>query len=90
MLKKIISILILCALLAASMLVATGEKANETPYVPAGASGGVFDFEVLKQLYADGENTVFSPFAVIPQLIVAPLCIDEFGAEFSADKRLTF
>ena len=71
MLKKIISILILCALLAASMLVATGEKANETPYVPVGASGGVFDFEVLKQLYADGENTVFSPISLKIALAMA-------------------
>ena len=72
MLKKIISVLILCALLAASMLVATGEKAEEAHNAAAGASfGGDFGFEILEQLYVAGENTVFSPVSLKIALAMA-------------------
>ncbi len=69
MLKKIVSVLIICALLVASVLVAVGEKADETH--AAGPVVGNFDFEILEQLYTAGENTVFSPVSLKIALAMA-------------------
>lgn len=72
MLKKIVSVLIICVLLIASVLVATGEKADEiTLAATAAPDGGIFDFEVLEKLYMDGENIVFSPISLKIALAMA-------------------
>lgn len=65
MLKKIVSVLIIAALLVASVLVAAGEKADEA--IPAdvlAAGRSSFGFAVLDQLYTGGKNTVFSPVSL--------------------------
>ena len=65
MLKKIVSIVVLCAFLLVSVLVAVGEKADEAVIESISAEDrGAFGFEVLEKIYESGENTVFSPVSL--------------------------
>ncbi|MBQ3574195.1 MAG: hypothetical protein IJA26_00870 [Clostridia bacterium] len=64
MMKKIISVLVLCALLVASVVVATGEKANDAAVTGVSAADrSAFGFEILEMLYEEG-NTVISPLSL--------------------------
>lgn len=61
MLKKVLSVFVMCALLVSSVLVAMGEKSKESLPESESAQTGIFGFQVLHQLYRQGDNTVLSP-----------------------------
>lgn len=62
MIKKILSVIVFCAVLVSSMLVATHGRAEEN--LENAANRSAFGFEVIRELYREGENTVFSPMSL--------------------------
>lgn len=62
MIKKILSVIVFCAVLVSSVLVAAHGKAEEK--LENAENRSAFGFEVIRELYREGENTVFSPMSL--------------------------
>lgn len=64
MVKKVLSVIVLCALLLSSVLVTTHGRASEALPESTGAACSAFGFEIIEELYQQGDNIVFSPMSL--------------------------
>ena len=72
MFKKILSVIVLCAFVAASVVVAAENKSGDASAAGISAADrSAFGFEVIRQLYDEGGNVVFSPVSLEMALSMA-------------------
>lgn len=64
MIKKILSVIVFCAVLISSVLVAKHGRAEEAILENSAANRSAFGFEVIREIYREGENIVFSPMSL--------------------------